>query len=110
MIVWCFLQFFFSPTIHIQPLGRVPTEHIKIVEQAVKSLYGIACTIQPAKPHDRTLYAASGYRYDAEKILTRFKSHQFVLVITEKTSHTIRVHSIPNGESLVLPGFQAKLV
>jgi archaemetzincin len=84
MITWCFLQLFFSPTIHIQPLGRVSTEHIKIVEHAVKSLYGLDCKILPAKPHDRTLYAASGYRYDAGKILTRFKSDQYILVITEK--------------------------
>lgn len=71
-------------TVHIQPLGKVDDRHIKIVQQAISSVYGFECKLLPSVEHDRSLYTKSKTRYEANHILKRFVSFGYTLVITEK--------------------------
>lgn len=71
-------------TVYIQPLGKVHAKYIKVIDKAISNFYGFTCTVLPAIPNDPSLYAKSKTRYDASKILDRFKSNDHVVVITEK--------------------------
>lgn len=71
-------------TLYVQPLGSVQLASVGIVRQSIESFYGFDCVILPDKPDDKSLYARSNTRYDAEKILKRFASKKYTLVLTEK--------------------------
>jgi len=84
-IISIFLFSFSSTeTVYIQPLGNVQDKHVQVVQKAIKSVYGYQCVVLPAVPHNKKLYANSGTRYDANKILEQFDSDKHILVITEK--------------------------
>lgn len=79
-----FFSSFYPVTVYIQPLGHVNQQYIKTVEEAIGSVYGFKCKLLPASPHDKSLYAVSQTRYEANLILKRFMSYTYTLVITEK--------------------------
>jgi len=84
-IISIFLFSFSSTeTVYIQPLGNVQDKHVQVVQKAIKSVYGYQFVVLPAVPHNKKLYANSGTRYDANKILEQFDSDKHILVITEK--------------------------
>jgi len=71
-------------TIYIQPLGKVSPEYLQVVKNSVESFYGYKCVINPEAPLTEDLLAASKSRYEAGKILKRFKSSKNLLIVTEK--------------------------
>ena len=78
-----------SKTIFIQPLGYVKPAYIKHIEQSVRNFYGYPCTVKTEQPLTTDLLAASKKRYEASKILAKFKSRENILIITEKDIATI---------------------
>ena len=71
-------------TIYIQPLGDVNQEYLTYVKNSVTDFYGYTCVIQPKINLTKDILAASKTRYEASKILNKFKSNKNVLLITEK--------------------------
>ncbi len=68
--------------IHIQPLGYVNAEYVNEVVSAVKKFYGYDCVVLPqVKPTD-DIMAASQMRYEASKILDKYNSKDYVLILT----------------------------
>jgi archaemetzincin len=68
--------------IHILPLGEVKAEYVNEVVSAVKKFYGYDCVVLPqVKPTD-DIMAASRMRYEAGKILQKYNSKEFLLILT----------------------------
>jgi len=74
---------FFSE-IYIIPLGKVDKQTIAIVAKGIEKFYGIKPVIEKPIPLTKDLLAKSGTRYEANKILTKFRSNRNQLFITEK--------------------------
>jgi archaemetzincin len=70
--------------IYIQPLGDVNSITIKIIKKEVESFYGFKCEIKKEIPLTDDILTASKKRYEANKILSKYKSSQNILLITEK--------------------------
>lgn len=71
-------------TIFILPLGKVDAHYINIVAKSVEKFYGYTCIIKKGIDLSPDLLAKSKTRYEASKILAKFKSKENVLIITEK--------------------------
>ena len=70
--------------IRIVPLGKVDTQYLDIVAKGIKRFYGITPTFEKSIPLTKDLFAPSKTRYEANKILTKFQSERFTLILTEK--------------------------
>jgi len=70
--------------IYVQPLGDVNPEYVKVVKQSVELFYGFTCVIKPKLDLTRDLLATSYTRYEASKILSKFKSNENLLILTQK--------------------------
>lgn len=71
-------------TIFIQPLGKIDADYLQYIKKSVIDFYGSKCVIQPKIELTNDLLAASKTRYDANKILAKYKSNINLLLITEK--------------------------
>lgn len=69
--------------INIQPLGDIDPEYLQVVKQAIKEFYGFESKVLPRARITSYILAASKTRLDASKILKKFKSSEYRLVITE---------------------------
>ena len=68
--------------IHILPLGEVKAEYVNEVVSAVKKFYGYDCAVLPqVKPTD-DIMATSQMRYEASKILDKYNSKDYLLILT----------------------------
>ena len=72
------------PEMYIVPLGKVDKQAIAIVAKGIEKFYGINPVIEKPIPLTKDLLAKSGTRYEANKILTKFRSNRNQLFITEK--------------------------
>jgi archaemetzincin len=72
-------------TVYIVPLGDVKQKYLNHVKESIDNFYpNIKCVIdKPVKLTDDIL-AKSGTRYEAGKILSKYKSNRNVILITEK--------------------------
>ncbi|KAF5046907.1 Peptidase family M54 [anaerobic digester metagenome] len=70
--------------VHILPLGDVPSEYIDLIKSSVYSFYGYDCMILSQAEPTEDILAASKTRLEASKILTKYKSGEQRLIITEK--------------------------
>jgi archaemetzincin len=68
--------------VHITPLGSVNKKHLSLIKIWVKSFYGLDCVIEKQEPLTKDLLAISQTRYDAKKILKKYKSGKNVLLLT----------------------------
>jgi archaemetzincin len=82
---WFYLQ---KKVVYIQPLGNVNQNYINTVKQSVESFYGFKCVVNPTVPLTDELLEKSKIRYNASKILRKFKSFNNILIITEKDIST----------------------
>ena len=80
----CSFTTYTPKTIYIQPLGDVNQEYLTYIKKSVTDFYGYTCIIQPKINLAKDILAASKTRYEASKILNKFKSNKNVLLITEK--------------------------
>lgn len=71
-------------TIYIQPLGNIDADYLEYVKKSVIDFYGSKCVIKPKIELTNDLLAVSKTRYDANKILAKYKSNINLLLITEK--------------------------
>lgn len=95
-ILFIFLSLFFSfcsknsdiksvkKTIYIQPLGDVKKLYIDSVKSVINNFYGYKCVVLDKKDFTDDILSRSRKRYDANKILEKYKSDKHTLVITEK--------------------------
>jgi archaemetzincin len=86
-----------APVIYIQPLGDVPTEYVSFLQKSITSFYGYQCVIKSTVPLTPDLLAQSQTRYEASKILWKFKSPQNLLLIT--------THDIAHRKSAAIPEY-----
>jgi len=70
--------------IRILPLGDVHTEYINVVKMAVKNFYGYDCVVLPQKALTPDILAPSKTRYEASKILDKYNSNDYQLILIEK--------------------------
>lgn len=70
--------------IYIQPLGNVDTSVISHVKKSVENFYGFKCVVKNTVPLSEDILADSKTRYEANRILKKFKSGHNILVVTEK--------------------------
>ena len=70
--------------IYIQPLGNVSDELISTIKSNVEKFYGYTCKIKTQVSFSKELLADSKTRYEASRILNKFKSKENILIITDK--------------------------
>jgi len=70
--------------VYIQPLGYVDNNTIQIIKKSVESFYGFKCEIRKEISLTEDILASSKKRYEANKILSKYKSSENILLITEK--------------------------
>lgn len=70
--------------IYIQPLGDVKPDYLEIVRVTIESFFGYKCIIKPKIDLSNDILAASKIRYEASKILKKYKTKDYLLIITEK--------------------------
>jgi archaemetzincin len=70
--------------IHILPLGNVSNDITKVIENAVLKFYGYKCVVKPKVPYTKDILADSKTRYEASRILAKYKSKENLLIITDK--------------------------
>lgn len=73
-----------STTIYIQPLGEVNQQYLNYLKKSIKEFYGYECVIRTKLRFTNDILTSSKTRYEASKILNKYKSNQNVLIITEK--------------------------
>lgn len=70
--------------VYILPLGNVKSEYLDIVKNSVETFYGFKCILKHESPLTKDLLASSKTKYEAGKILAKFKTTENVLIVTEK--------------------------
>ena len=70
--------------IFIQPLGEVSTQVINVIKSSVEQFYGFNCIVKPKVNFTNEILADSRTRYEASRILRKYKSTENLLIITEK--------------------------
>lgn len=89
LISLLFLFFLSKPTdkqrvIYIQPLGNVEYSYLEHVKKSINGFYGFEVVVRKKVELSDDLLSPSGKRYDALKILKKFRSKENILVVTEK--------------------------
>ena len=70
--------------IYIQPLGEVNPAIVNVVKSSVESFFGFSCILKPKVEFTTDILAGSKTRYEVGKILDKYHSPNYVLVLTEK--------------------------
>ena len=73
-----------SKTIYLQPLGDVNKVYTDYVKSSITTFYGYECVVKSKVDLSNDLLAKSKTRYEASKIIKKFKNNQNILIITEK--------------------------
>lgn len=90
VLITTFILFSFSETknvetkriVHITPLGKVSERQLILIKGWVKSFYGFNCVIDKQEPLTKDLLAKSQTRYEASKIIKKYKSNKNILLLT----------------------------
>lgn len=72
------------PVIYIQPLGRMNEALVNEIAMGIETFYGTKTIICKEVALTPDILAKSKTRYDAAKILNKFKSERNMLILTEK--------------------------
>jgi len=70
--------------IYLQPLGDVKNSYIEYLKNSIISFYGFNCSVKNKIDFTNDILTKSKVRYDADKILQKFKSDEYVVILTEK--------------------------
>jgi archaemetzincin len=70
--------------IYIQPLGNVSQKYIDVAKKAVKSFYGYDCIEKKKIEVTTDILSKITKRVEANKLLSKYKSSQNTLILTEK--------------------------
>ena len=70
--------------IHILPLGSVHTQYINEIISVVKKFYGYDCVVLPPVEPTDDIMAPSRTRFEAGKILNKYNSKYYRLILTER--------------------------
>jgi archaemetzincin len=70
--------------IQIMPIGYVKIEYINGIKSSIKKFYGYDCVILPEVAPTKDIMAPSNTRYEASKILEKYDTRDFRLIITEE--------------------------
>jgi archaemetzincin len=70
--------------IYVQPLGDVNQIYLNTLKSSIESFFHFKCVIKEKVNLTSDLLAASNTRYEASKILSKFKCNDNLLIITEK--------------------------
>jgi len=70
--------------VYILPLGEVKSDYVNSIKNSIEDFYGVKCVIKNKVPLTDDILTKSKLRYDTEKILSKFNSNNFTIVITEK--------------------------
>ena len=73
-----------NEVIYIQPLGKVSPEYIDVVKKSVKSFYGYDCVVNKKKEVTADILSKVTKRVEANKLLSKYKSSQNTMILTEK--------------------------
>lgn len=68
--------------IHITPLGNVDQKHLELVKGYIQNFYGFKCVIDNKEPLTKAILTKSGTRYEANKIIAKYKSNKNILLLT----------------------------
>jgi archaemetzincin len=85
-----------KPVLHITALGDVDESYILFAKKSIEDFYPeITCVIDKREELAPDILAASGKRYEAGKIITKYKSEKNILLITSvDIAHFNRVKNI----------------
>ena len=72
------------PVIYIQPLGRMNEALVNEIAMGIETFYGTKTIIYKEVALTPDILAKSKTRYDAAKILNKYKSERNMLILTEK--------------------------
>lgn len=70
--------------INIQPLGDVDPEYLQVIKVAISEFYGFESKVLSPVKVTSDLLTGSKTRLDASKILKKFKTSEYRLIITER--------------------------
>lgn len=70
--------------IYVLSLGDVSSDVTKVIQNAVFKFYGYQCVVKPKVPFTKDILADSKTRYEASRILAKYKSNENLLIITDK--------------------------
>ena len=73
-----------NKTVYIYPLGRVETCYLAKVQEAIHIFYGYKCVINQILPVSNDIISPIKKRIDASKVLSKYKTPQNILIITER--------------------------
>jgi len=73
-----------NKVIFIQPLGDVNPEYMEEVKSSVESFFGFSCQVKSKVEFTADILAGSKTRYEASKILEKYHSSDYLLILTEK--------------------------
>ena len=65
-----------SKTIYLQPLGDVNKVYTDYVKSSITTFYGYECVVKSKVDLSNDLLAKSKTRYEASKIIKKFKNNQ----------------------------------
>jgi archaemetzincin len=83
VIISCNHNYNKQTIIHIKPLGSVDTNVVKLLKNEIESFYQLTCVVDSSVQLTNDVLAKSKIRYDASKILEKYKSNKNTLIITE---------------------------
>jgi archaemetzincin len=82
-------------TIYIQPLGNVKKEYINAVKQSLESFYHVRCIVLPETKSSSAILAQRTKRIDASKVLSKYHTDNYTLILTEKDICTYKSDTYP---------------
>jgi archaemetzincin len=81
--------------IRVTPLGDVNNKHLELVKTCIEKFYGFKCILDNKEPLTKDLLAKSKTRYEANKIIAKYKSNKNILLVTNvDIAHFNRVKKI----------------
>jgi archaemetzincin len=73
-----------TKVVYLRPLGNVNPDYLNVVKTSVEKFYGFKCVVKNKINFTNDLLTNSKTRYDAAKILSKFKTKDYLLILTEK--------------------------
>jgi archaemetzincin len=73
-----------NKVINIQPLGYVDPQYIAKVKTSIKEFYGFDCAVLPQVDVSDDILTTSKQKYDASKILKKYNTYNYRVIVTEK--------------------------
>lgn len=70
--------------IYLQPLGEVNQTYLDVLKYSIKYFYGFNCVIKQKLNFTEDILTISKTRYDANKILNKYYSKEYLIILTEK--------------------------